>query len=209
VFVSWSGVPTILPNVGVRLEESPRHFMYIHTAQSWSHAPLPSNAWNHIVFVFDGTAEPAKNRVRYYVNGHALELISPGGGMYPTNLAIPTEGTKTVIGAAVSYYGGYPQNFFQGSIDDVRLYLEAFKPSEIRTLFAVESRPLPQLWIQPPPELLLTLVGVDGTQYQLQSSKDLAQWDDEGTAFLSTSSVLTIQVPSDGPQRFWRAQILP
>jgi hypothetical protein len=210
VFRAWSGVPSPLPNVAVRLDQWSGHFMYIHTEQAWSHQPLLPNTWNHLAFVFDGTAETAKDRVRYYLNGDPVDLVMPNGGQgYPTQLAIPTMGTKTVIGAEVSYYGDFLESYFQGGIDDVRIYLNALTASEVSALFEIESRSLPQLWIQDPLEPMLTVVGEVGGQYQLQRSGDLAQWSDEGDTFLAASEIFVIRPAIDGASRYWRVKALP
>lgn len=92
----------------------------------WTHAMgssmLPLNAWSHLAGTFDGTA------LRLYVNGVLVRTLS-----LPGSLAV-TSGPLRIGG-----HSGIGQ-FFNGLIDEVRVYNRALSKSEIQADMAA---PLP------------------------------------------------------------------
>ena len=93
---------------------------------------VSSNQWVHLVFTIDGNSGS-----NYYINGVGE---SPGGNggnnfsLWPNsaNMFIGRSGT-----AAGNYYGflGSNYNYFNGVIDDVRIYNRALNSNEVNYLF--------------------------------------------------------------------------
>ncbi len=81
---------------------------YLHAA-----GPVPKNTWSHVALTFDGGTE------RLYIDG---ELVDQGTGEEPP----VTEGQLEI--------GGSPEHtdWFDGRIDEVRIYNRALEPSELR-----------------------------------------------------------------------------
>jgi chitodextrinase len=77
------------------------------------HTPV-GGQWQHLAATYDGTT------ARFYIDGAEI-----------ANRAAPTVGTSDVwrIGA----YGGSAGGFFDGSIDDVRIYNRALSAAEVQT----------------------------------------------------------------------------
>jgi hypothetical protein len=82
---------------------------------------LSTNTWYNIAMVADGTRE-----ISFYVNG---ELI--GQKSFPTFLGSVNGLNKIIIGAG--RLAG--QNFFNGKIDDIRIYNKVLTPGEVETIF--------------------------------------------------------------------------
>ncbi|HEY7377318.1 MAG TPA: LamG-like jellyroll fold domain-containing protein, partial [Steroidobacteraceae bacterium] len=76
---------------------------------------LPLNTWTHLALTFNGSI------YRFYVNGTQIGTKSRTGTM-------PSNSNSTSIGGD-SAYGDY----FQGRIDDVRIYNRALSDAEIQT----------------------------------------------------------------------------
>jgi hypothetical protein len=83
--------------------------------------------WHHFVFVFDHT----NNARNLYVDG------SVSGSTDTSGLAIgyTGDGSNTFIGR----HGASSANFFNGSIDDVRVYNRALTASDVAQLYAYTS----------------------------------------------------------------------
>jgi hypothetical protein len=77
---------------------------------------LTENAWNYVVTTFDGTT------YKVYVDGRQVYSTNDYAGVVPTNTPVR--------------YAGRVDNFFIGSIDDVRLYDRALSPDEIKNLYS-------------------------------------------------------------------------
>jgi hypothetical protein len=75
---------------------------------------LPVNAWSHLALTYDGTA------LRLYVNGALVTSQARTG-------AVQTTTTPVRIGGNVPY-----GEFFQGAIDEVRIYNRALSAAEIQ-----------------------------------------------------------------------------
>jgi hypothetical protein len=83
-------------------------------------APLPANTWTHLAVTYDGST------LTLYRNGVAVVTSNFSGALSPST------GTLQ-IGA--SQYGEY----FQGLIDEVRIYNRALSVAEIQTIYQQES----------------------------------------------------------------------
>ncbi|MFO0701157.1 MAG: LamG-like jellyroll fold domain-containing protein [Nitrospira sp.] len=82
-------------------------------------APVTSGTWTHVAGVLDGTA------VRLYVNG---TLVATG----TTTVPIPNDDNEVVMGASSN---GNPliSEFFNGTLDEIRVYNRALSQAEIQT----------------------------------------------------------------------------
>ena len=88
---------------------------------------LNNNNWHHVAVVWPETdSMPAIEDLRLYVDG---VLVTNTTATNPENL-IKTGSDNTVLIGAYSYNGS-PPNYFDGSIDDVRIYSRALSEAEI------------------------------------------------------------------------------
>jgi len=96
-------------------------------AGSWnSNAKLSVNQWCHVAVTYDGLA------VRFYTNG-VLDSVQPAGGMH---FGVANE--STTIGADLP--GG--DEFFNGTIRDVRVYGRALTAAEIYLITGINHAPV-------------------------------------------------------------------
>lgn len=78
-------------------------------------SPLVLNQWSHLAVAFDGS------QVRYYVNGVLVSTVSL---------------TATITGRDNGFQIGADNNiqqFFKGSLDEVRIYNRALPAQEVLT----------------------------------------------------------------------------
>jgi hypothetical protein len=90
--------------------------------ETFGTAALPTNTWTHLAVTYDGAA------LRLYVNGVQVASLAQTGHLV-------TSANPLQIGGD-SLYGQY----FQGTIDEVRIYNQALSASEIQ---ADMGTPLP------------------------------------------------------------------
>ena len=96
--------------------------------------------------------------------------------------------------------------WFNGAIDDIRIYNRALSTSEVRELYQYEVGPIVTL-IKSVKPLFSNLT--IGTNYQLQVSTDLLNWTNSGSPFTATNSSLVYPQYFDVPnwnQLFFRLQ---
>ena len=79
-------------------------------------AALPLNTWTHLATTYDGTNQ------RMYVNGVLVSTVAGTGGINQANGALRIGGNASSTG-----------EFFQGLIDEVRVYNRALSAAEIAT----------------------------------------------------------------------------
>ena len=84
-------------------------------AQTYGTASLAANTWTHLAVTYDGTT------IRLYVNGTQVSSVAKTG-------TIATSTNPLTIGSD-SFYGQY----FQGLIDDVRVYNIALSATQVQT----------------------------------------------------------------------------
>ena len=90
--------------------------MFTNAAASSSrgHRPLAANTWIHLAATYDGSA------LRLYVNGVLVATKPAIGSITTTNLPL--------------HIGGDALNeWFNGRLDDVRVYNRTLTPAEIQT----------------------------------------------------------------------------
>ena len=97
---------------------------------------LTAGVWQHVVMVFDGSQTGDSNRLRIYVNGIAVSTTQ-GAGAVPASLV--SSGTATV---KIGKFGGTLDRFFNGSIDEVRIYNRALSQAEITRLYKLKKTAL-------------------------------------------------------------------
>ncbi len=99
-----------------------------------------AGVWEHWTFVFDGTQTGNSNRLKFYKNGSQIAITTFGGTIPST---IPnTSATLCISGVESNSGNGCTNNrFFNGKIDEVRIYDRDLSASEIKTLYnAGESK---------------------------------------------------------------------
>jgi hypothetical protein len=133
----------------------------------FSKSPLPSNMWFQVVCTLNSTD------ARIYING---QLNNSGTG--------ETLGTGTGALTIGKINSGLP-SYYQGSLDDLRIYNCALSADEVQQLYLFEAPPI--INIQ-------TAVYFDssnlrvGTNYQVQASSDLSTWSNFGPVFTATNT---------------------
>lgn len=90
----------------------------------WINAPVPVQQWSHLAAVVDHSL----GEVRYYLNGKWV-------GSARDLLPFPASETPLLLGCNA---GG--QAFFQGSLDELRLYRRALSEAEVVALYERDAR---------------------------------------------------------------------
>tara|TARA_Y100000593_G_scaffold16866_1_gene33555 strand:- start:1083 stop:1979 length:897 start_codon:yes stop_codon:yes gene_type:complete len=91
---------------------------------------LTSNTWHHVAFVFDGNQTGDTNRMKIYVDASSAALTQ-GAGSVPDTLT--DSGSATV---KIGKFGGSLRRWFNGSIDDVRIYNRPLSGTEVQAIYA-------------------------------------------------------------------------
>ena len=127
--------------------------------------------WHHVVATVSGT------------NGSVyMDGILDGSGNVGN---IPVNTLDVFIGYAHVYQGAGAVNWFNGVIDDVRIYNRALSSNEVAQLYAIESGPRVDLIKAVKPSFSnLTLA----KNYQLQVSGDMKTWTNQGSPFTATNT---------------------
>jgi len=161
--------------------------------------PAPSNdAWHHIAFTWDGTT------IRTYIDAE----LQPVTGTFTGNLGTPT--VNLTIGV-VTNGNGQPEGFFEGLLDDARVYDVALSQSEIEELYNLGSpSAAPTITRQPthrttyPGGTATYTIASSGSvprTYQWQVSTDGSNWTDIAGA-TSTSYTTPVAALADNNKRF-------
>ena len=92
-----------------------------------------TNQWVHLVFTVDGNSSN-----NYYINGVNVSSVGNGGNNYSlgpnsANMYIGKSGTAD--GGFIFGLNGSNYNYFNGVIDDVRIYNRALNSNEVNSLF--------------------------------------------------------------------------
>ncbi len=103
--------------------------------------PMATNQWFHFVLVFDGSL-PEMQRVKLYVNGQSSNTT-----VYQHVGTLGTTTTNSAqnltIGAThAANHPEYPGNFYDGNIDDIRIYNWALDSTTIQSLYHEKGWPL-------------------------------------------------------------------
>jgi hypothetical protein len=105
-YAIYAGTPTDLPSGHVNITSERRIS---------STAALGLNTWSHLALTYDGAT------VRFYVGGVQMGSLAVSGSMVTTTGALRIGGN------------GPSGAWFQGLIDDLRIYNRALSPAEIQT----------------------------------------------------------------------------
>jgi len=136
-----------------------------------------TGAWTHVAYTYDG------GTVKGYLDGAAELSFADGAG-------IQTRGNSLRLGVDGAY-----QQFFNGSIDDLRIYGRALQAAEVRSVMQTAVS------LQPPAQpklngvqlsgvnLVISISTVPGVQYELQRS---------GTLGPSSWSAIKVGIPGSG-----------
>jgi prepilin-type N-terminal cleavage/methylation domain-containing protein len=89
--------------------------------------PLTSNAWQHVGMTFNASSDA----VNFYING-----ASAGSGTFNETFATTT--TAMHIGNQICWNGS-SGGYFQGLIDDVRVYNRVLSAAEVQELYSAEK----------------------------------------------------------------------
>lgn len=91
---------------------------------------LQRNTWYHVVLTADGSVN------KIYVNGNVETIVAFLGsniGKWVGGLTTPAGATKIYL--ASQFVSNSPSNFFNGIIDDVRIYNRALSASDVTELY--------------------------------------------------------------------------
>ena len=106
---------------------------------------VPKNQWTNIVVVYDGTQAVVGQRVVIYVNSTLLGYVGNSGAVPPLTGSLATNAILgcTIGGSQSSDPNNIPfgpggvgslYSFFQGNMDDIRIYNRVLSPTEITYL---------------------------------------------------------------------------
>lgn len=90
---------------------------------------IPLNQWSLLTMTYSGGGGTTANKT-FYLNGQALTLSSSGAS-YGQVLNLPS---SALVG--IGYDRGRNTAYFDGYIDDVRIYNRALTPTEVSTLYS-------------------------------------------------------------------------
>ncbi len=88
---------------------------------------LTAGTWTHIVMVYDGTQATDAGKVTFYANGIQVSAATFGSGISATT---GSNAASVSIGNTPS-----PDVFWDGLLDDVRIYNRALTPAEAKQLY--------------------------------------------------------------------------
>jgi hypothetical protein len=91
---------------------------------------IENKAWNHIAVTYNGTGE--ENSIKAYINGVRKDLIIHAGDW--------TVLDTSVKNGAIGYRSIDDKNYFEGGIDDVRVYDRALDSWEVQQLYQWGTR---------------------------------------------------------------------
>lgn len=151
---------------------------------------LPVEKWAHFAIVL------ATSGTSFYLDGRLVKTASETGNN------IGFHGTPT-IGA--SDHSGTRASYFQGSIDDIRIYGRALSSEEIRAIYRYEAPPRPPLVIEVK-TVVLRMNLEPGRSYRIYSSKDLVQWTAVGEAFIATLDEMQREIDASEAGRYFRLE---
>lgn len=146
---------------------------------------LTASTWQHVAMVYNGAGSANADKVKVYIDGTERSLTFQG--------TIPTTTPTNAAVMNIGYYAGGP-TYFDGHIDDARIYTRALSPQEI-TALAVGSRP--------GTFLLSSALDVNGSLTIQSGTLDTGSggsfgvsvakaWDNNGGIFLPWSGTVTL-----------------
>ncbi len=167
----------------------------------------PLGSWHHYVYTkadtnyglyIDGVLTSGTNYMVDSFSGYTLYKNVGGPSAIPSGITAPL-----TIGWAEG------EGYFNGRLDDIRIYSRAFSSAEVQQLFAIEAPPQVDLIKAVKPSFSLLSLG---TNYQLQVSADMNIWTNQGSPFTATNPTMSYPQYWDVDnwnQLFFRLQVSP
>ncbi|WP_069471490.1 LamG domain-containing protein [Candidatus Marithrix sp. Canyon 246] len=118
----WFGYTLMFNSIGNKLRLELAHGSQHEFATFLNSHIIENNIWYHIVVIMD-VLNNNTNKITFYVNGQK-------GSEKSTSYSDLSDMPKLYIG-----YEGYGNRYFQGIIDDIRIYNRALSESEIKQLY--------------------------------------------------------------------------
>jgi hypothetical protein len=97
------------------------------------------NTWSQVIATYDNTG------INFYINGKLTRSVALAGNLVPVktlvNICIGNELPKTAYNftdtSNPNYF--YGASYFQGSLDDLRIYNTVLSAAEVNSLYVMES----------------------------------------------------------------------
>jgi hypothetical protein len=106
-------------------------------------ANMVTGSWYHVAFVYDGEGAANADRLKVYVDGQEKTLSFAG--------TIPSFLQNSSASVKIGKFGGILGRYFNGTMDDVRIYDRALTAEEIRELIPPDYEPpAPMTWSTAP-----------------------------------------------------------
>src|SRR5207253_6169712 len=173
--------------------KDPTNFVYDGSGCTFNVAGFNDNAWHQVVYIVDASGG------KLYLDG-----VQKGSRGWLGSAGGPTTTQDIHIGHYPGAFGGL--EYFQGSLDEIRIYNTALTASDVSALFAGDNAPAPDTT---PPTVSITApsngatvsaslqltanasdnVGVDGVQFLLDGANLGAE--DTSAPFVTTWDTTT------------------
>ena len=148
-------------------------------AVSQAETSIPSNTWIHLTVVkpFNG----GLNDTIFYVNGQVVPTQPGSDSSYKFDFVA----TDSLTLGSGQLTDTSESRFFNGGLDEFRIYKRTLSSNEVAQLYALESSPVTLSFQK---AIYLTSANLhSGDIYQLQISSDLINWTSYGAVFTATS----------------------
>lgn len=171
---------------------------------SVANTSIPSYKWVHVAVVRPPSG--GLNDMMFFVNGRQVPTIQQSDNSVFFNI---------IASNPLAIGRGEPNNpynahlFFDGSIDEVRLYNRALSTNEVAQIYALEA---PTYLNLKKAVYLDSFTMKIGTNYQVQVSGNLINWTNWGSSFTATNNywaTTNYWNVDDWNQLFFRLQVVP
>ncbi|HEU5122461.1 MAG TPA: LamG domain-containing protein [Verrucomicrobiae bacterium] len=192
----------------VKGDSTPKNQLWTgNDISAFSGEPVPLNVWTHVAVTIDG------DLTTFFINGQRVGVASQDRGD-----AIDDTATGVSIGRE-QYPGAMPAGrwFFDGEMDDVRIYERALTEAEIQSVMVDRSKSRPQIAaisVEHSNLILSGTNGAPGTRYCVLTSTNLMQpvtlWTilETNRFDVNGSFSVTNTMGSGTSQRFYILQLL-